>query len=404
MSSHHLAGWQAHLLRRIERRMPISGRKDAERHDDPLSILVIDRGVPTPDRDSGSHRMFQLLATLTQHEFDVAFLPADLDVREPYAQRLAAIGVRLLVDGASAEDLVAGLGRQPDIVIVSRPEVACRLLPYVRAYAPLAKVVYDTVDVHWRRFELGGALGADDSFAHASRTYRAMERVCALGADMVFAVSAEDAACLQSEMPSLAVAVVPNVHEVTRPIPPLSRRRDLLFVGGFLHHPNVDAVVWFVNDILPRVRQRMRDAKLVVVGSDMPAAITGLASEGVRVVGYVPNLSAHLGEARVFVAPLRYGAGLKGKVGASLAAGLPVVTTSIGAQGFGLDHGRDALIADAPSDFADGVVRLLRDDQCWHDLSRAGVEIIEQRFTPQVVGRGLAGVLRALAAGGFADA
>jgi O-antigen biosynthesis protein len=154
-------------------------------------------------------------------------------------------------------------------------------------------------------------------------------------------------------------------------------RSGLLFVGGFQHPPNLDAVLWFVHDIWPRILSQDREMVLRIVGSDLSEGIVSVLKQpGVEVLGYVPDLTGLFAYSRMSVAPLRYGAGVKGKVGQSIAFGLPVVTTKIGAEGMALEDGKHILIADEPEEFAAAVLRLATDDELWRRLQANGRDFI----------------------------
>jgi glycosyltransferase involved in cell wall biosynthesis len=150
----------------------------------------------------------------------------------------------------------------------------------------------------------------------------------------------------------------------------------VVFVGGFAHDPNVDAVLRLVRVIMPLVWREFPGVGVTLVGGNPPEEVRALASSGVAVPGWVKDLRPLLAGSVVNVAPLRYGAGVKGKVTESLGAGLPVVTTTVGAEGTGAVDGRDLLVADEPEAFAAHIVRLLRDEQAWNALSRAGQELV----------------------------
>jgi len=169
-------------------------------------------------------------------------------------------------------------------------------------------------------------------------------------------------------------------------------RRTLLFVGGFEHPPNVDAVLFLIKDIFPSIRKRLLDVELLVVGSKMPSVIRDIQLEGVRVLGYVKDIKPLLNSCRVFVAPLRYGAGLKGKIGMAMTAGLPVVTTSIGSEGIQGSR-RLMLVADRSETFADSVVRLYTNRELWLRLSKNAREYARQKYSPQAVKKVLRQIL-----------
>jgi glycosyltransferase involved in cell wall biosynthesis len=153
-----------------------------------------------------------------------------------------------------------------------------------------------------------------------------------------------------------------------------------LFVGGFRHTPNVDAMAWFVREVLPLIADDEPDVSLTIAGSHPPDEVLALANDRVTVTGWVQDLLPLYAASRVAVAPLRYGAGVKGKVGEAMSLGMPMVLTSIASEGMHIDHGVHALVADNPEDFAANVIQLLRDDDLWLRLSSAGRQLIHDRF------------------------
>ena len=173
-------------------------------------------------------------------------------------------------------------------------------------------------------------------------------------ATLTVVVSPVEKAILERECPGLQVRVVPTIMDVPRDEPPgYEDRRDILFIGGFSHAPNVDAVVYFVEEILPLVVERLPDVVFQVVGSNTPVKVRELAGKNVQVLGFVQDVKPVFDRARVAVAPLRFGAGVKGKVNQSMAYGIPTVVSSIAAEGMHLVHEDNAMIADDPASFAD---------------------------------------------------
>ncbi|HEX8190569.1 MAG TPA: glycosyltransferase family 4 protein, partial [Pyrinomonadaceae bacterium] len=192
---------------------------------------------------------------------------------------------------------------------------------------------------------------------------------------------------LERLAPGIRSAVVPTVHAPRPGGPPFERREHLLFVGNFRHRPNADGVRFFAEEVLPLVRQELPGVELLLVGDGAPADFSSREAEGVRLLGYVPDVEPLFGRARVFVAPLRFGAGAKGKIGEALAHAVPVVTTTVGAEGMHLRDGEEVLVADSPAQFAGAVVRLYRDPGLWRRLSENGLAHVGRHFSPRVVGR-----------------
>jgi glycosyltransferase involved in cell wall biosynthesis len=161
--------------------------------------------------------------------------------------------------------------------------------------------------------------------------------------------------------------------------PPPGRR--LLFVAGFAHPPNVDAAQFLVREILPLLRAVVADVELLLVGSNPTPQVTSLAEPGVAVTGWVSDaeLARHYATARAAVVPLRFGAGVKGKVAEALREGVPLVTTPTGAQGLpGLAE--IVTVSDRPEVIAEALATLLRDDTAWIAASHAQTAYAESRF------------------------
>jgi glycosyltransferase involved in cell wall biosynthesis len=150
-----------------------------------------------------------------------------------------------------------------------------------------------------------------------------------------------------------------------------------LFVGSFKHTPNADGIIWFLDEVLQQILEVIPDFHLKIVGENPPEYLKSYESDHVEILGWVPDLDPLLYDSRVSVSPLRFGAGVKGKISQALSFGLPLVTTSIGAEGMSLRNGVDSMICDSSQDFAEGVIHLLTDDLLWHHLSANGQETAE---------------------------
>jgi glycosyltransferase involved in cell wall biosynthesis len=355
-------------------------------HDAKPSILIVDYRLPTPDLDSGSVRMLALVRLFVDLGYSVTFVSDFQQEQVAYERPLTALGVGVLYGFASAEDHLQVDGARYRLVLLSRPSVAERYTCLARAKAIFADLVYDTVDLHWLRYQRAAELHGDPQLAAKAQEQRKLEEFSITSADRVFAVTQTEKEKILAEWPGADVLVLPNIHRCT-PLPrPRSQRKGLMFIGGYEHEPNVDAVTWFVTDVLPLIVKDLPEMRFKIVGSKPPKSLNGLVSESVELVGYVKNPEPYFDEAMIFVAPLRYGAGMKGKIGQAMSLGLPVVTTTIGAEGMLLVDGTHALIADTPAEFAAAVVRLYHTEALWEELRRQALAHIETNFSEKAVG------------------
>ena len=357
-----------------------------------LSILVINGDLPPRDRDAGSLRLFRILEILCEDGHAVTLLGRLGFGQERAAAQLAALGVDVFpIDVADARARGANLpgagfdlgellaARRFDVAVLSFYEVAEHYLPQLRALSPFTRVIIDTVDIHHIRERRGAELSGDPvALAGAERT-RGREEAIYRQADAVVAVTADDAQALAELAPGVPRFIVPTIHDSVPPTPGFAGRAGVVFVGSFPHAPNVDAVLDFHRGAWPLIRAALPGVRLMLIGTEPPPPVQALSGPDVLVSGWVPEVAPYLDAARVSIAPIRFGAGIKGKIGEALSRGLPVVTTSIGAEGMGLVGGEHALVADAPEEFAAAVVALHEDQELWDRLRRAGRDHVEER-------------------------
>ena len=270
------------------------------------------------------------------------------------------------------------------MIFLSRPHVAVNFI-YACKTLTKARIIYDTVDLNFVREERRAAVEAKKS----SKYWKDMELFMAHQADETLVVSPVEKEILKKEGLEDKVSVITNIHTPESFYKPFDQRKGLMFIGGFVHLPNEDGIVWFVESVLPLIERKLSGVSLCIVGSHPTERVKLLASSDVIVTGYVEDVSPYFEKARVFVCPLRYGAGIKGKIGQSMAYGLPVVTTSIGAEGMGLTDGHDALIADDEEAFAQKVIKVYQDRKLWETLSLNAMALIEKNYSPAAVKQAL---------------
>jgi O-antigen biosynthesis protein len=382
-----IRGWSATLRRALQSRgdaptpaTDVNVREPSARHPR-RRILVVETMTPDPSRDSGSVRLSHMFALLNADGWEVDFVADDADASAADAARLGALGVRIV-----REAPLQWLGREGaalDAVMLCRLPIAHQYIDIVRRLAPRARVLFDTVDLHFIREQRAASVTGAPALMRQARRSMARELAMVERCDVTLVVSEDEREVLRREAPGASVEVVSNIHEAHGRVNGFEQRSGMLFVGGFGHPPNEDAVRWFVSDVLPLVRARSPGMQLHLAGDIDVAARRYLESEGVVVHGRVPDLGPLHEQMLVSVAPLRFGAGVKGKVNQAMSYGLPVVLTTIAAEGMHLKNGVDALVVDTPDAMASAIVALTSKPDAWGRLSDAGLENIRRYFSTE---------------------
>ena len=264
----------------------------------------------------------------------------------------------------------------------------------MRTLAPNARLIFDTVDLHYLRMIRQASLLHDkQKFASAQRI-KQCELDLVKKCDLTLVVSDVERSLLCQELPGCSVAILSNIHEVVGCQKSFEQRKDLFFVGSFGHQPNVDAMIWFITDIWPLIAKRLQTAVFHIVGRPIHPKIKALATERIIVHGPIKDLTPFLDGCRLAVAPLRFGAGIKGKVNQSMSRGQPVVATSVAAEGMFVENGKHILIADKPQEFAEAVIKLYTNKELWETLSLNGPKIVENYFSFDTARKALTTILK----------
>jgi GT2 family glycosyltransferase len=346
-------------------------------------VLIVDACTPMPDHDSGSLRMVNLIRLLRELGYAVSFLPDNRVHDGRYTEALQALGVEALYHPFVA-DPIAWLrerGRDLNVIVLSRHYIAANYVGLARLYAPQARLIFDTVDLHYLREQRAAELEGKPELAQQATRTQAQEFKLMRECDVSLVVSDVEKQLLARELPKVHIEIVSNVHEVYGRRREFDARRDLVFVGGFQHPPNTDAVLWFVREVFPLVRATLPDVTFHVIGSKAPPQILELAHDGVIVHGFVDDIAPYMDGCRLSVAPLRYGAGVKGKVNMAMSYGLPVVATSTAVEGMHVRAGEDVMVADTVVDLAAAILRAYGDATLWKKLSDNGLANVRRHFS-----------------------
>jgi GT2 family glycosyltransferase/glycosyltransferase involved in cell wall biosynthesis len=346
--------------------------------------LFIDDSVPEPDKDAGSNAAFQHMLSLQRLGYKVTFIPADNWAKiDPYTRDLQRLGIECLYRPhfASIEDAFQRRPESFDIVYLHRHSNASKYAGMIRHRQPSARILYNVADLHFLRTERQSIVKDDDGLRAKAAYLRRMELGVMSLVDCVIVHSPAEARLLRSLVPDTNVAVVPWTIPVKVCRGSGKTTLRVAFIGSYRHPPNVDAAHWFVDAIMPQLRQRQPGITLLLVGSHMPTEVSSLSASDVKPVGHVPSLDTIFEQVRLTVAPLRFGAGIKGKILDSLAAGIPCVMTSIGAEGLELPAELQDLVVDEPDRFAGRIAELCHDDARYQRVAAVGLEYIRSRYS-----------------------
>lgn len=360
--------------------------------------IALDQGVPDPSRDAGSNAILSHLESLQRLGFSVELAAAHSLARAPAHDAIEARGITPWHSPwvASVEELLAAAGDGVELVYIHRLPVMRRYAALVREWCPNARLVFCIADLHHLRAARQVALEAAIPLEAALATpriaaLRAQERAACEAADAVIAHSDTEAAIIAAEAPGAVVHVIPW-HVPAAPVAtPWARRRGVAFVGSYGHPPNLDAAFMLLDAVMPLVWATEPGLRLVLAGSDLPASLAARASPRVEVLGHVPDLASLWNRVRLTCAPLRFGAGLKGKILASFAAGLPCVTTPIGAEGIPPAALPDSVAAD-PRGLAAAILRLHADETANRAAAEAGLAYAATALSADAIDAAMRGV------------
>lgn len=340
--------------------------------------LVIDSRMPDACRDAGSCAILSHMTALQALDYNVAFVAAD-EMGSALAQAMGNIDVCALPFYNSVEDLLRRQAQSFDLVYLHRQDIVTRYLPLVRQYQSHARVIYAVADLHHMRIARQAAVEERPELMAKARHIRDAEYAAARQADVVLTHSTVEAAILRRDVAGVEVHVVPWAVAVRKQVPSFERRSGVLFLGNFSHVPNIDAAIWLTEEIMPLVWRQRPDIGCTIAGADMPERVRRLATSRVEVVGPVPDCGVLFDKVRLNIAPLRFGAGVKGKILDSLAVGVPCVMTPIASEGMQLPKH----LAEATGETAEALATLivsLHDDSMTHArMVRAGRHFIRER-------------------------
>jgi GT2 family glycosyltransferase/SAM-dependent methyltransferase len=356
-------------------------------------VLIVDHKVPQPDRDAGSRTMHCFIKAFLDMGAIVKFWPDKLAEDENYTRLLQDIGVEVFY-GAKWDGKFHDFIKENniDLLLLSRPNIAIKYIDQLKK-STTTLVAYYGHDLHHLRLSRQYAETKKLEILKEANYIQNLEEKIWAECDLVLYPSTEEVDFVKHKNKHVNVTSVQPYYYDTFPLvttESIKTRNGILFVAGFGHPPNVDAAFWFVNEVFLLIKMAMPSVKLFLVGSNPTEEVLRLEGPDVVVSGYVTDekLMEFYSKARVAVVPLRFGAGIKSKVVEALQQGIPLVTTSVGAQG--LERLADvSLVVDSPELFAESVIDVLKNDGLWERLATNGSSYAQAHFSKQSMIDGL---------------
>jgi len=357
-----------------------------ERSRNKKQILVIDHYVPHYDKDAGSRSTFSYLKLLVKMGFNVKFIGDNFFKHEPYTTELEQLGIEVLYGDYYFNNAMEWLkenGKYFDYVFAHRMHIAPKYFEVLRKYSK-AKIIYIGHDLQFIKSKKEYEFSKDKEHLKNHEKFKKIETAIFNTVDIIYPFSNYEAPLIKEIVPNKVVRDIPvyffdNEYQQKNGY---DQRKDILFVGGFGHPPNIDAILWFTSNVLPKVLKENPEIVFHIVGSNPPKEIETLKSKNINVTGFVTDeeLQEYYEKCRVSVIPLRVGAGVKGKLLETMYYKLPTVITTVAAEGVP-DVEKACLITDNNSIFAKNILELYNNKSKWNDYSNKGNSLIKNHFT-----------------------
>lgn len=353
------------------------------------NVIIVDTKVPEFDKDSGSRRLTEIIKLLIANKIGV-FLLADFKeyrFATNYIQYFKDLGVIVYEPSVNnsgklitKNDFLKQVLPFANFAWLHRPEIFEKYYPIVKKNKPDLKIFFDMVDFHYLRFKRESELTANPDIMKNADKYLKLELDNCQKADKIIVISDVEKETLKDfYKEDSKIISIGNIHQYIENENPVSfeDRKDLLFIGGFDHKPNVDAVQYLSNEIMPLLWKSEPGISISIIGSNPPESILKLNSDKFKIIGFAKEVSPYFLNSRIFLAPLRYGAGIKGKIGQSLEFGLPLVTTNIGAEGFNFKENRNIIVGNTSQEIVENILLLYKNKEVWGKVSSDSKEVIE---------------------------
>lgn len=330
------------------------------------NIIYFAPEAPRFDESSGGKRLFEIIKLIRELEYNIFFFSPSSALPR-YEEALTKLGIEVFFDPLKHEESLLKIKErfsQINCAIFSWWETGDRYIPLIKEIFPEAAIITDSVDVHWLREQRSG-LGTPEKKEKEKITYTV--------SDVVFAVTEEDKNEIIKECGPLNVKLLSNIHREERQA--FEGGKNILFVGGFNHPANIEAAMLSYRCFKKFKERTNSAAKLYIVGHNPPASIKALGDDNVIVTGKVDSLTEFYSLARLAIAPITWGAGIKGKICEAAMNRVPIITTDIGNEGINLIHGEECFIGNNERELLEYIY------QAYHSNESVLRKMTERAFT-----------------------
>ncbi|WP_434637382.1 glycosyltransferase [Sulfurimonas sp. NW7] len=363
-----------------------------DRSKDKKHILIIDHYVPFYDKDAGSRTMWQYLFLLKELGYNITFVGDNFYKHEPYTSILENAGIEILYGGYyyhHFDEWLKTNGQYFDFVYLLRPHIAIKYIDKIKKNTS-AKVFYNGTDFHFLRMQREYEISKDKSLLNQIKDMEEKEVSLFEKSDCVLTISEYEKEYFEKRFPNWNIRVIPTfIYKEKFPLSKnndFAQRKNILFVGGFTHTPNVEGVKWFLQNIWPIIIKTNSNIKFIIVGSNVPDEIKAMEDENIIIKGFVEDIELEnlYNQIKLVVAPLTFGAGVKGKIIEAVCHAIPTVTTSIGAEGI-VENENILFVEDSPEKFAKTVLSIYSDNEKCSKVRDEQIKYAKKYFSSESV-------------------
>ncbi len=349
-------------------------------------ILIIDHYVPTFDMDAGSKTVYAYIKLFINQGYNVKFIGDNFYQSEPYTTALQQLGVEVLYGPYYAQhwqDWIKDNARAFNYILLNRPHISIKYIDFIKENTS-AKIIYYGHDLAFLRLSREAEITGDKELLNESKQWKEIELSLMRKADMAYYPSEIEIDVIHDCDKKINAKAIPGFlfDNINKSDYSINDRKDLMFIGGFAHRPNIDAVEWMAKEIMPLLRKKVPEVRIHIIGSKMPDSFKNYESDDFILEGRLSDeeLDNFYKKSRMVIVPLRYGAGIKGKVVEAMKNGVPIVTTSCGAEGI-CNSSKALIVADTAQEIVDAIASAYNNADLLKKISNEEIKYVKKHYS-----------------------